>query len=61
MMPGMSGADLARAVRQNWPSVRVLIISGYADVDAIAPDLPHLAKPFRQSDLAQSLAIAEKG
>ena len=29
-----------------------LIISGYADVEAIAPDLPRLIKPFRQAELA---------
>jgi PAS domain S-box-containing protein len=56
MMPGMTGADLARTVRQRRPHVRVLLISGYADLDDIAPDVPHLAKPFRQSELVEGLA-----
>jgi CheY-like chemotaxis protein len=56
LMPGMTGADLARWLASNRPSLPVLIISGYADVDAIAPDLNRLAKPFRQSDLADALA-----
>jgi signal transduction histidine kinase/CheY-like chemotaxis protein len=56
LMPGMTGADLARWLSTNRPSLPVLIISGYADVDAIAPDLNRLAKPFRQDDLAAALA-----
>jgi CheY-like chemotaxis protein len=56
LMPGMTGADLARLVREHWPAIPVLIISGYADVEAIAADLPRLIKPFRQADLAAALA-----
>ncbi len=59
MMPGMTGADLVRAVRQQRPAIKVLIISGFADVDEIAPDLPRLAKPFRQADLGRELAARE--
>jgi CheY-like chemotaxis protein len=55
LMPGMSGADLARRVRDLRPSLPVLIVSGYADADGIAPDLPRLAKPFRAAELAASL------
>lgn len=60
MMAGLTGADLARAVRQIIPQVKVLIISGYAEVDEIAPDLPRLAKPFRQAELAERLAAGER-
>jgi PAS domain S-box-containing protein len=60
LMPGMSGTELGRQARDRWPALHVLIISGYADVDDIAPDLPRLAKPFRQGDLAAALAgVAE--
>ncbi|MFN3685761.1 PAS domain S-box protein [Salinarimonas sp.] len=52
LMPGMSGVDLARAARRRRPDLAVLVVSGYADVDDIAPDLPRLAKPFRPADLA---------
>lgn len=55
MMPGMSGADLARRVSASHPDTRILIISGYAELDAIAPDLPRLAKPFLQAELARAL------
>ena len=56
LMPGMSGAELARQVRSRSPDLPVLIVSGYAQVDGIAPDLPRLTKPFRNAELAQSLA-----
>jgi signal transduction histidine kinase/CheY-like chemotaxis protein len=56
LMPGMSGADLARWLRADHPTLPVLIISGYADVDDLAPDLPRLAKPFRQVGLAEAIA-----
>jgi CheY-like chemotaxis protein len=57
LMPGMSGVELIRAVRAKTPGLPALIISGYADADSIAPDLPRLTKPFRQFDLAASLKL----
>ncbi|HYE00560.1 MAG TPA: hybrid sensor histidine kinase/response regulator, partial [Alphaproteobacteria bacterium] len=54
--PGMTGTDLARAVRADRPDIQVLIVSGYAEVEGIAPELPRLAKPFRNADLAATLA-----
>jgi CheY-like chemotaxis protein len=59
MMPGMTGVELARAVRASRPRANVLIISGYAEVEGLAPELPRLAKPFRQNDLAESLSRLE--
>lgn len=56
LMPGMNGTDLARLVRERHPQVQVLVVSGYAELEAISPDLPRLAKPFRQDELAASLA-----
>jgi PAS domain S-box-containing protein len=56
LMPGMTGADLARVLRERRHGIPVLIISGYAEDDGIAPDLPRLTKPFRQGELATSLA-----
>ena len=56
MMPGMAGTDLARVAVQRRPALQVLIISGYAEVESVATDLPRLAKPFRTADLAEALA-----
>jgi CheY-like chemotaxis protein len=56
LMAGMNGTDLARIVRSETNGVQVLLVSGYADVDGIAPDLPRLTKPFRRDELAAKLA-----
>ena len=56
LMPGMTGSDLACEVRNRWPRRRVLLISGFAEAEGVAPDLPRLTKPFRQSELAAALA-----
>ena len=50
-MPGM-----ARLVRSEHKGVKVLIISGYAEAEGVAPDLPRLTKPFREAELAECLA-----
>ena len=56
LMPGLSGLDLARDLRSRRPELPVLIISGYAEMDGIAPGFPRLTKPFRAAELAESLA-----
>jgi CheY-like chemotaxis protein len=55
LMPGMTGTDLAHAIHAIKPELPVLIISGYAELGGIAPDLPRLAKPFRSSELSAML------
>jgi CheY-like chemotaxis protein len=55
IMPGMTGVELADVLRERRPDVPVLIISGFAEVKGIKPDLPRLTKPFRQADLAAML------
>ncbi|OWK29875.1 blue-light-activated protein [Sphingomonas mucosissima] len=56
LMPGLTGAELARAVRQRRPGMPVLLVSGYAEREDVGPDLPRLTKPFRKDELAASLA-----
>ena len=55
LMPGITGTELAGRVRAQSPETSILIVSGYADVEGIAPDVPRLTKPFRESDLARML------
>ncbi|HEX8446668.1 MAG TPA: ATP-binding protein, partial [Sphingomonas sp.] len=55
LMPGMTGTDLARAIRSLKPDLPVLLVSGYAENEGIDPTLPRLTKPFRKDDLATSL------
>jgi CheY-like chemotaxis protein len=56
LMPGMNGTDLIARMRQAQPSLIALLISGYAEVDGIDPNVPRLTKPFRHADLGTILA-----
>jgi signal transduction histidine kinase len=56
LMPGMTGTELVLAAHNRQPALPVLIISGYAEVEGIAPELSRLTKPFRQSELAHAIA-----
>ena len=56
LMPGMNGAELARELRAERPSLPVLIVSGYAEGEGVEPGMPRLTKPFRNAELAASLA-----
>ncbi len=56
LMTGMNGTDLARIVRSEAAGVQVLLVSGYAEAEGVAPDLPRLTKPFRRDELAATLA-----
>ncbi len=56
LMPGMNGADLARMLRRTKAELPVLVVSGYAEADGVAPDLARLTKPFRNAELAERIA-----
>lgn len=55
LMPGLTGTELAHRLAERLPGTKALIISGYAEVEGIAPNIPRLAKPFREEDLARAL------
>ena len=59
LMPGMDGVELAEMLQQHFPAIRRLMISGYAEGEGLAPDLPRLEKPFRRADLARALGEHE--
>ena len=61
LMPGMSGVDLVRELREQRPKLPVLIVSGYAEAEGIAPDLPRLTKPFRNAELADTVRDVMQG
>ncbi|MDA9401395.1 hybrid sensor histidine kinase/response regulator [Bradyrhizobium sp. CCBAU 45389] len=60
LMPGMSGTDLGRILRNQYPELQILVVSGYANSEGITPDLSRLTKPFRSDELAASLANLTK-
>lgn len=56
LMPGMTGTDLAKAVRTRFPSMKIVIVSGYADVQGLDSAFTRLTKPFRQAELATAIS-----
>ena len=55
-MPGMTGTDLAERIRRTWPSVPVVLASGYPELPGDELGVPRLSKPYRQEELARLLA-----
>jgi PAS domain S-box-containing protein len=57
VMPGLNGVELGRIIRQRWPTLPVLLTSGYSHV--LAEDGRHgfeiLRKPYAVEDLSRIL------
>jgi signal transduction histidine kinase len=52
-MPGLSGTELARMVRQSWPTLPILLVTGYPELPKGEDQgLPWLTKPFQREALA---------
>jgi len=62
-MPGMTGGDVARAVKAANPSLKVGIVTGWGE-ESLAPDVRAsadfiLGKPVTQDSLREALAVAQ--
>ncbi|PKA42758.1 hybrid sensor histidine kinase/response regulator [Rhizobium sullae] len=57
-MPRMTGAELAEAIRRDWPQMPIILATGYADIPPGGGliDLPRLGKPFSQAQLAEAIS-----
>lgn len=56
-MPGMTGVELADRARELRPDLPILLATGYADLPSgTTTDLPRLAKPYQQADLAKHIS-----
>jgi CheY-like chemotaxis protein len=59
LMPDMTGSELATRIRAENARIPIILATGYAE---LAPgegeDLPRLAKPFSQRELAEAIARA---
>jgi PAS domain S-box-containing protein len=53
LMPGMTGEELAYALKARSPQSRIVIVSGFAEAAGIDPSLPRLNKPFVLSELVR--------
>jgi PAS domain S-box-containing protein len=61
MMPGMTGLQLANAIRFMQPAPPVILASGYAELpEGTDPAIPRLAKPFTQRELAEAVLSAAR-
>jgi len=62
VMPGQSGPELAHRLTEYYPSLRVLLMSGYTDAadeaqGAYLGGLPFLQKPFTAGQLAERVRL----
>jgi two-component system, cell cycle sensor histidine kinase and response regulator CckA len=63
MLPGMSGPDVAAELERRWPALRVILMSGYAEDEAVrrsasVGDVRFLQKPFDVPTLAAAVRSA---
>jgi PAS domain S-box-containing protein len=61
IMPGLSGAEVARKIRDRVADQPILFVSGYSETEAVkrtAPDAPLLNKPFRADALHKAVRSA---
>lgn len=60
-MPGMSGADVIRAARAEWPALPALVVTGFADSDKLdtvaGPEVAVLRKPFETVELLRKVRL----
>jgi signal transduction histidine kinase len=59
-MPGMTGVELAKHIRQARPELPIILATGYADLPG-GDDLglPRLAKPYRQAEAELESLVAK--
>ncbi|WP_246697023.1 response regulator [Methylobacterium planeticum] len=62
-MPGMNGAEAADEIRERWPALPILFVTGYADTTALVKvgavgEERIVQKPFRDGELERKVAAA---
>ncbi|MCV9967448.1 response regulator [Pararhizobium sp. BT-229] len=57
-MPGMTGCELAAQIKNLYPSMPIILASGYVELPGgfELPDIPRLSKPFSQDQLVAALS-----
>lgn len=62
LLPDRPGPDLAAALRERWPDLPTVFISGYTEeqrpTDGPVPGAVFLRKPFRGAALARAIGTA---
>ncbi|MDK9717307.1 MAG: ATPase, T2SS/T4P/T4SS family [Trichlorobacter sp.] len=63
-MPGMTGAELLKTVRERWPETIRIMLTGYADVNSIMGAVKEgavykfITKPWNDEDLRLTVSLA---
>ena len=60
VMPGMSGADLAKEVKKMYPDIKIILASGYSEEIARrelngSEEFEFIAKPYSLGDLTKKV------
>ncbi len=63
MLPGIGGGELARGLSERWPKLKVILMSGYAQDEAVRRGaltgrVRFLQKPFDMATLAREIRAA---
>lgn len=53
-MPKTTGLQLSKAIKDKWPSVPVIVATGYAELPG-TPEIKILSKPFTEKELASAI------
>lgn len=65
-MPGMSGAELLQEIKQRWPDILRIMLTGFADIDAVMKVVEEvgvfkfITKPWHDDDLRMTIRLAFK-
>ena len=60
LMPGLNGVELARRLQATRPALPILLLSGYADLEAFNA-LPYLSKPCFGDELTRAIGALMVG
>ena len=65
VLPGIDGSEVARRLSLRWPRLKVVMMSGYTEDEAVrrkvaSGNAPFLQKPFDMATLARELRLAFK-
>lgn len=64
-LPGMSGIEILKEVKQTYPDMEVIIVSGHGDMDTVISAMrngaiDYLRKPFRHLDIQIAIERTQK-
>ena len=63
LMPGMSGNDLLKSVKKNWPEIEVVVLTGHGTVEKAVEAMKFgaydfISKPFKRADILNTVSKA---